>query len=116
MHVAATSVAGVNGVPQNRMNVIAPAATAEHTVMADAGLDVVTLHVGPEAAAQFLGSERLADGTDVVALTFDGKQRSAPDRRGVDAPATPFEPAERAKRALETRRVPSEGRIRPANP
>src|SRR6266446_7562287 len=58
--------------------------------MADAGLDMVTLHVGPEATAQFLGSERLADGADVVALTFDGKQRSASDRTGIDATTMPM--------------------------
>lgn len=57
--------------------------------MADAGLNMVTLHVGPEAAAQFLRSQCLAAAANVVALAFDGGQRGATDCSGIDTPAAP---------------------------
>src|SRR5437588_10510428 len=68
---------------------------AEYAIMTDTGLDVVTLHVGPETAAQFLGSQGLADGANIIALAFDSKQRSAPDRARLDRTAAPFELAAR---------------------
>jgi hypothetical protein len=58
--------------------------------MADAGLDVVTLHIGPKSAAQLLGSQRLPDGANVVALAFYREQRGASDRTGIDATTMPF--------------------------
>jgi hypothetical protein len=55
--------------------------------MADAGLDMVTLRVGPDAAAQFLRSQHLADAANIVALAFDGKERSPSDCTGRDTAA-----------------------------
>jgi hypothetical protein len=95
------SVAGVIEVPQDRIDVAAPAPSGEDPVMADAGLDMMTLHVGPEAAAQFLRSQCLAGTANVVALAFDGEERSAPDRARIDTPAVPFEIAKRQRVLLK---------------
>ena len=62
--------------------------------MADAGLNVVSLHIGPKSAAQLLGGQCLPDGADVVALSFHREQRGASDRAGIDATAMPFKLAE----------------------
>ena len=69
--------------------------------MADAGLNMVTLHVGPEAAAQFLRSQCLTDTANLVALTFDGEERSASDRARIDTPTAPLKLAERQQVLLK---------------
>jgi hypothetical protein len=86
-------------IAQNRINKIAPALAAEHAVMADAGLHMVSLHIlhmvslhiGTQIAAQFLGGHRLADGADVVPFAFDSEKRGAPDRLRIDPLAAPFQ-------------------------
>jgi hypothetical protein len=45
--------------------------------------------VGPDTDAQFLRSQCLADAANVVALAFDGEERSASDRARIDPPAAP---------------------------
>ena len=71
--------------------------------MADAGLDMMPLHIWPKTAAQFLGSQRLADSTDIVAFTFDAEECSASDRARIDAPAAPFELTQRQCMLLKHR-------------
>ena len=72
--------------------------------MADAGLHVVALAIGPQAGAEIVRGRGLADRADVVALAFDREQHGAPDRPRLDRLALPFELAERQARAPETRR------------
>src|SRR6267154_694932 len=62
--------------------------------MAHTGLHMMTLHVWPQAAAQLLSGERLANRTDIVPLAFDRKQRGMSDRPRVDAPTVPLELAQ----------------------
>src|SRR3984893_13456276 len=62
--------------------------------MADTGLDVVALHIGPKSAAQLLGGQRLPDGANVVALAFNREQLGASDRTRIDATTMPFKLAE----------------------
>jgi hypothetical protein len=45
--------------------------------MADAGLDIVALHVRPDTAAQFLRSQGLADAANVIALAFNSDDMHA---------------------------------------
>jgi hypothetical protein len=69
--------------------------------VADSGLDMVPLHVRPEAAAQFLGSQSLTDGADIVTLTFNGEQRGSSDRGRIDELAALFELAQRQRMLLK---------------
>ena len=69
--------------------------------MADAGLHVVALEIGPQLAAQIVRGHGLADGADVVALAFDGQQHGFADRARIDTLAVPFELAERQRMVLE---------------
>ena len=52
--------------------------------MADAGLQMVALQVGPQARAELVRGDGLADGADVVALALHRQQRGAADRARVD--------------------------------
>ena len=82
---APRSLRDVDHVAHDRVDLVLPAPAAEDAVVADARLHVVRAQVGPQAAAQVLRRQRLADRADVVALAFDRQQRGAPDRRRVDA-------------------------------
>ena len=53
------------------------------------GLDVVRLHVLAQAAAKIVRRERLPERADVVALAFDGQQRGAVNRAGIDLAVAP---------------------------
>ena len=93
-HEEPVSVARLDHVPDDRVDLRLPAAPAEHAVVPDARLEVVTLPHGPDPGAQVVGGQRLADGADVVALAFDGEERHPPDRAGVD----PLDRGTRARR------------------
>src|SRR6516162_4941860 len=82
---------GQYGVSHQGIDLAGPAAAAEHAVVADAGLHVVLLAVGPEARAEIVRRHGLTDRADVVALAFDGEQRGAADRLGMDPAALPVE-------------------------
>src|SRR5206468_1729957 len=60
----------VNHIPHARVNLLAPLSAAEDAVMSHARLHVVVLLVGANAAAQVLRGHGLANGANVVALTF----------------------------------------------
>jgi hypothetical protein len=49
--------------------------------MADAALQVMRFHIDPYTGAKIKCRDRLADGANVVALTFHRQQRGSPDRR-----------------------------------
>ena len=72
----------MNHIPHDGVDVVLPALAAEHTEVADVGLHVVRVCVGPQAARQVLRRERLADHADVVALAFDRDERRR-DRLGL---------------------------------
>src|SRR5262249_44725184 len=78
-------------VRQDRINRVSPTLPIEHPIVADTSLHVMTFHVGPQAAVQPLGGERLTDRADIVSLAFDGEQRGASDCPRVDTPALPLE-------------------------
>src|SRR5437764_13058856 len=75
---------GQDRVSHQGIDLAGPPPAAEHAVMADAGLHVVFLAIGPEAGAEIVRRHGLADGANVVALALDGEQRGAADRLGVD--------------------------------
>src|SRR5215813_13838876 len=79
----------------DRIDLVLPPLAAEHAIMADARLHVVALEIGPQARAQVVRGERLADCADVVALAFHGEQHGAPNRARLHWPAAPVEPSER---------------------
>src|SRR4051812_9427665 len=85
----------VDRFPDDRVDLLLPALAAEDAVVADAGLHVMRAQVGPQAAAEILRRQRLADRADVVALAFDREQRGAPDRGRRDAAAEERELATR---------------------
>src|SRR5216683_634470 len=64
---------GQYGVSHQGVDLPGPAPAAEHAVMADAGLHVVLLAIGPEARAKIVRRHGLADRADVVAFAFDGE-------------------------------------------
>ena len=84
-----------------RIDLVVPAVAAEHAVVADAGLHVVALEIGPQSGAQIVRGHGLADGADVVPLAFDREQHRAPDRARVDALALPLERAGRQAHVLK---------------
>ena len=92
---------GQDGVSHQGVDLAGPAFAGENPVMADAGLHVMRLHVGSQAAAQVLRRERLADGADVVALALDGEQRGAADGARRDQPLAPVQRAARERELLE---------------
>jgi hypothetical protein len=49
-----------------RIDVILPALSIENAMMADAALHMMSLQIGPQTAAQLLGGECLAGGTDAA--------------------------------------------------
>jgi hypothetical protein len=51
---------GQNRVSHQRVDLAGPAAAAEHAVMADAGLHIVLLAIGPQAGTEIVGGYRLA--------------------------------------------------------
>ena len=69
--------------------------------MANAGLHMVALAIGPKARAQIVRGERLADRADVVALAFDRQQHGLLDRLRIDLAALVFEFAQRQRMILE---------------
>ena len=69
--------------------------------MADAGLHVVTLAVGPQRRAEVVRGQGLAHRADVVLLAFHGEQHGAPDRRRFDFLILVGERAERQRVFLE---------------
>jgi hypothetical protein len=81
--------------------VILPALSIENAMMADAALHMMSLQIGPQTAAQLLGGECLADGTDATPFALDRKERSVSDRAGIDRPAPPFELASRQRMLLK---------------
>ena len=62
------------------IDLIVPALAVEDAIMADAGLQMVRLHIGTQAAAHILRGERLAHGADVVLLALDREQKRLLDR------------------------------------
>jgi hypothetical protein len=89
--ISAASGAGQNRILYDRVDLAAPAITAEHAIMADARLQVVTFHIGPQAARKVLSRERLADAADVVPLAFYREQHGALDRARIDLLTTPLQ-------------------------
>src|ERR1035437_11128173 len=97
------SIAGEDDVPQDGIDLGAPAKSAEDAVMADAGLQMVALPVRAQAAAQLVRGERLAQPADVVFLSLDRQQRGPRDRARFDGPAAPPEFSARQRVLLEYR-------------
>src|SRR5262245_56172338 len=97
----ATSLAGENNVLQERIDLVGPAVAAEHAVVPDAGLHMVSLEIGPQPRAQLVRGRGLADGADIVALAFDREQHGALDGARLDPLAAIFEPARRQNVLLE---------------
>ena len=81
----------MDDVPDDRVDVVAPAPAAEYAVVPGARLHVVGFHVGPQSGAKIVRGERLPKRADVVALTFDRQQCGAPDRPRFDRAPAPFE-------------------------
>lgn len=93
--------AHVNEVPHQRIDFRIPAPSVEYAVMADAGLDVVALHVGPDARAQVLRRECLADSANVIPFTLDREQKGALDGARIDASTAIFKFTQRQVMFLE---------------
>src|SRR5882762_1528471 len=74
---------GQDGVPHQGVDLAGPPPAAEHAVMADTGLHIVPLAIGPQARAEIVRRHGLADRADVVALALDGEQGGTADRLGI---------------------------------
>lgn len=83
--------AGEDGVAHDRIDVTLPAASAEHAVVADAGLAVMASPTERDPVAEVLRRGSLTDAADVIALTLDGEQEGPPDRRRVDELSSPIQ-------------------------
>src|SRR4051812_24173767 len=70
----------VDEIAQQRIDLVVPAPAGKHPVMADAGLHVVDLAIGPNTGAEVLRCQGLADRADIVLLTLDRHQAHALDR------------------------------------
>src|SRR5262249_41086804 len=95
------SLARENDVLEQRIDLVSPAVTAEYAVMPDPRLHMVPLEIGAQSGTQVVRGHRLSDGTDVVALAFDGEQHGALDGARLDAFALPFELAGRQRTFLK---------------
>src|SRR6201999_90238 len=78
-----SSIALQNDVLDHRIDLVLPRPSREHAIMADAGLHVVALAIGPQRRAHVMRGERLPDRADIVLFAFHGEQHRALDRRGI---------------------------------
>src|ERR1700690_1025872 len=81
------SFAGPDQLADARIDLGLPAASAEHSVMTDPGLQVMPLSRRVKPGAQLLRGKGLPDRANVVVLALYGHQRGAPDRPGLDRAA-----------------------------
>ena len=80
---ARATFAGEDGVAHDGIHVALPAASAKHAVVADAGLEVMASPSQRDPVAEVLRRGGLADAADVIALTLDGEEDRASDRKSV---------------------------------
>ena len=73
------------------IHLILPALAAEHAVVPDPCLHIVRAQVLRQFFAQVLRRKGLAQGADVIALTFHRQQCGTADQLRLDGAVTPFQ-------------------------
>ena len=95
------SLTRLDVVAQHRVDLRVPSPAVEDAIVADACLQVMGLHVRPQARTQVLRSEGLADSADVVLLALDRHQKRLLDCAQINRLALVLHFAERQQIALE---------------
>src|SRR5262245_54565526 len=86
---------------QDWVDLSGPALAAEHAVVANPRLHVMPFAVGPQAGAEIVRRDGLADRADVVAFALDREQRGLADRLGIHAMPAKLQRAERQRVLLK---------------
>ena len=94
------SVAGVNDIPQDRIDVAAPAPSGEDPVMADAGLEMATLHVGMRPLHNSCAAN-VWPMPQISSRSPSTVRSAASDCARIDTSAAPFEFSERQRVLLK---------------
>src|SRR5579859_7136589 len=85
----------------DRIDLTFPAPAAEHTIMADAGLQMMPFHERFQSGAQIMRGQGLARSADIVALALYRQKTGAADPGGIDLEAAESEAAFGQGGALE---------------
>ncbi len=84
-----------------RQDVVTPELSMERAEMAGLRMEIMRVLLRRDIAAQGMGDLGLAHARDIVMAAFDGQQRGATDRQGVDRDTPPGQSAARQRRLLE---------------